>query len=170
MSDEFRDAAPTPGELEELEERPTGDFIDGFLAGAALLNAAVSGEDPRRFFYSFDWVGDPDSPREEVLAAAFQVAPGELSFETELVRDWRGEADALARRWLARAAPERADAVAAEFVELMEAFLGGGAVEAYVVRPSAAGGDLAARLGAAHDHLLLETGEGRMLLEFSVDV
>lgn len=155
-----------------VEDRPTGDFVDGYLAGAAMANAAVAGEAPSRFFYSFDWIGDGEEEREQSLHAAFQSDPQRISFDIVQLRDWRAELERMAGKWLARSLPEAAGAIAAtEFIELMEAFLGGGPVEAFAITPHPGAGrtEIEPPLGAEHDHLMFETADGRMLLEFSID-
>ena len=152
-----------------LEERPTGDFIDGYLAGLATVNAALAGAPPNSFFYSFDWIGDGSEPRETSLTNAFQAAEGEMNFEISAAPDWKATVDGLARKWLARDLPApAADALAREFVELIDAFLAQQPAEVLEVRPVAASG-APANLGAAYDHLMFETLDGRLMLEFSMD-
>lgn len=153
-----------------LEERPTGDFIDGYLAGLATVNAALAGAPPNSFFYSFDWIGDGSEPREASLAAAFQLTPDAAQISVAPLEDWKREAEQLGKKWLGRdLAPAAAQALAEEFVEILSAFLGAQTSDVFKVTltPSAPGA--AAALGRAHDHLLFETLDGRLLLEFSID-
>lgn len=152
-----------------LEERPTGDFIDGYLAGLATVNAALAGAPANSFFYSFDWIGDGAEPREASLTNAFQAAEGEFAFEIAPLADWKATATALAKKWLGRdLAPQAGEALAQEFVEILEAFLSAQTAEVFEVRPMGASG-APANLGSAYDHLLFETIDGRLLLEFSMD-
>lgn len=152
-----------------LEERPTGDFIDGYLAGLATVNAALAGAPPNSFFYSFDWIGDGSEPRETSLGNAFQAAPGSMSFEITELPDWRARVEQLGKTWLGRdLAPTASQALAREFVEILDAFLAQQNVAVIEVKPlDASGGP--ARIGAAYDHLMFETIDGRMLLEFSIE-
>lgn len=152
-----------------LEERPTGDFIDGYLAGLATVNAALAGAPPNSFFYSFDWIGDGAEPREHSLLNAFQVEEGAMSFEINALPDWKAKAEQLAKKWLGRdLAPAASQALAREFVEILEAFLAQQTAEVLEVRPFDASGE-PARVGAAYDHLMFETIDGRLLLEFSME-
>ena len=152
-----------------LEERPTGDFIDGYLAGLATVNAALAGAPPNSFFYSFDWIGDGSEPREASLLSAFQAQDGDMTFEIAPLADWRVDAEQLGKKWLGRdLAPEAAQALAREFVEILEAFLAEQTAEVFRVAPMTADG-AAATIGRTYDHLLFETIDGRLLLEFSID-
>ncbi len=156
-----------------LEDRPTGDFIDGFLAGVASANAALDANPAARYFYSFDWIGDGEEERAHALHAAFQSDESGVAFEVSPPRAWRDEAAALGGRWLGRALPPTAAAaLVEEFVELLAAFLADMPVEAFRIRPAppSPNAPIAAAVGAEHDYLLLETPEGRLLLEFSVDL
>lgn len=156
-----------------LEARPTGDFIDGYLAGLATVNAALAGAPANSFFYSFDWIGDASEPIEASLHEAFQSSADKMDFEILPLADWREEVRSLGRRWLGRdlsAIP--AQALADEFVEILTAFIAGGRAEVYSVRPKAPAGmaDFEPRIGASFDHIVFETIDGRLLLEFSVDM
>lgn len=152
-----------------LEERPTGDFIDGYLAGLATVNAAMTGAAHNSFFYSFDWIGDGSESREASLANAFQAGEGEMRFDIAPSPDWRAKAAELARKWLARGLPENAaDSLAQEFVELLEAYLAQQPAEVLEVKAFTAAG-APANIGSAYDHLMFETIDGRLLLEFSMD-
>lgn len=153
-------------EAEALEEegRPSGDFVDGYLAALANMNSALFGDGAPRRFYSFDWIGDAEEPREASLRAAFQDEQDALSFEVEHLRDWRADVEILARKWIAAGLPETAvGAVVGEFGELLDAFWGDQPVEAFSVRPSEAKG-----VGDG-DYVLFESIEGRLFLEFSTD-
>lgn len=155
-----------------LEARPSGDFIDGYLAALASLNAALAGAPAHSFFYSFDWIGAGDEERLETLHAAFQSTPETMSFEVREAPNWREALAELGRKWLARYLPERsAGPLATEFVELLEAFLGDEPVTIYRVRPVApdSGAPMRPAIGSDHDHLLFETIEGRLILEFSTE-
>lgn len=168
MSDQFGDAAAIA-----LETRPTGDFIDGYLAGLATLNAALSGAPPNSFFYSFDWIGDATEPIETSLHQAFQSAPEAMAFDVAPLADWREEVRSLGRRWLGRDLdPSVAQALADEFVEILTAFVAGGRADVFSIRPKAPAGlsDFEPRIGARFDHIVFETIDGRLLLEFSVDM
>lgn len=157
---------------ERLEDRPTGDFIDGFLAGVASAVAAMTGAPANSFFFSFDWIDDGASQREAALAAAFRSAPSDIRLEIVPVSPWRSDVERLAARWFGRGASDRAGAaLAAEFTEILEAHFSGGPVSVMLVRPSAVPGapDLAGLLGVEHDHVLFESPDGRLLLEFSRD-
>ncbi|MEM9726204.1 MAG: hypothetical protein AAF909_12195 [Pseudomonadota bacterium] len=151
-----------------LEERPTGDFIDGYLAGLATVNAALAGARANSFFYSFDWIGDGSEPRETSLLNAFQAKADQLRFEIVAIADWRAEVERLGVKWLGRdldgAAPA---ALAQEFADILAAFLAEQRAEVLRVTPQLLDGS--PMLGAAHDHLLFETMDGRLLLEFSLD-
>lgn len=147
-----------------VEERPSGDFIDGYLAGMATATAALSGMGEVAFFYSFDWIGDGEEEREQALLAAFDSDAEEMSFDLGEARNWRGDLEALGKKWLARKMPEP---VVTEFVELMETFFGSDDIEVYRVLPRAEG-PKAKVLGSDYDHLLFETPDGRLLLEFSM--
>lgn len=156
-----------------LESRPTGDFIDGYLAGLATVNAALAGAPANSFFYSFDWIGDANESIDASLHQAFQSAPEGMAFEVEALPEWSEEARRLSRRWLGRdLAPMAAQALADEFIEILTAFIAGGKAEVYRVRPIPPAGrsDFEPRIGASFDHLLFETVDGRLLLEFSVDI
>ncbi|MCI4666020.1 MAG: hypothetical protein MRY74_14995 [Neomegalonema sp.] len=164
---QFSDAA-----VIALEGRPTGDFIDGYLAGLATANAALSGAPANSFFYSFDWIGDASEPVEASLHGAFQSKPEMMAFEVSPLADWRAEALELARRWLGRHLPPPAgEAVADEFVEIMTAFIADGRADVFTIRPTAPAGraDFEPRIGASFDHIMFETVDGRLLLEFSHD-
>ena len=103
------------------------------------------------------------------MSTAFQAAEGEFTFEITSCADWKAAASALARKWLGRdLTPQAGDALAREFVEILEAFLADQAAEVFEVRPMSASG-APANLGSAYDHLMFETMEGRLLLEFSMD-
>lgn len=157
----------------ELEARPTGDFIDGYLAGLATANAALSGAPANSFFYSFDWIGDTSEPMEESLHAAFQSTADQMAFDVAQLSDWRAEARTLSERWLGRQLkPDVGAAIADEFVEILAAFIAGGRADVYSIRPVAPAGraDFEPRIGASYDHMLFETIDGRLLLEFSVDM
>lgn len=147
-----------------VDERPSGDFIDGYLAGIAAATGALSGDQSVAFFYSFDWVGDGEEEREQALLAAFDSDPEQMSFDLGEARDWRGDLRALGAKWLSRKLPE---SVVSEFMELMETFFGQDEIEVFRVLPRASG-ERAAILGSDYDHLLFETPDGRLLLEFSV--
>lgn len=156
-----------------LEARPTGDFIDGYLAGLATVNAALAGAPPNSFFYSFDWIGDASEPIEASLHQAFESEPDAMAFDVAPLADWREEARSLGRRWLGRdLSPLAAQALADEFVEILTAFIAGSRAEVYSVRPKAPPGraDFEPRIGASFDHIVFETIDGRLLLEFSVDM
>ncbi len=156
-----------------LEARPTGDFIDGYLAGLATVNAALAGAPANSFFYSFDWIGDASESMEASLHQAFQSAPDAMAFVVAPLADWREELRTLGRRWLGRdLAPMAAQALADEFVEILTAFIAGGKADVYSVRPTAPSGraDFEPRIGASFDHIVFETIDGRLLLEFSVDI
>lgn len=149
-----------------LEERPTGDFIDGYLAALATMNAALAGAPEHSLFYSFDWIGDGSETQETSLLNAFQAEPEQMRFAITPLSDWRAETEELAEKWLGRdLAPAAARAIAREFVEIMEAFLAEQPAEAFRVIPS---GDVAA-LGRSFDHVMFESLDGRLLLEFSED-
>ncbi|MEM1419300.1 MAG: hypothetical protein AAF661_07540 [Pseudomonadota bacterium] len=152
--------------LEEplIEERPSGDFIDGFLAGVATATAVLSAPEPVAFFYSFDWIGDGEEEREQALLAAFDSDSEQMSFDLAEARDWRADLQALGTKWLARKLPEP---IVGEFNELMQTFFGVDEVEVFRVLPHASG-ERANLLGSDYDHLLFETPDGRLLLEFSV--
>ncbi|MEO1328416.1 MAG: hypothetical protein AAFW46_02015 [Pseudomonadota bacterium] len=157
---------------EEVEDRPSGDFIDGFLAGVAAVNAGLDPNPDARYFYSFDWIGDGEEEREDSLYAAFQVERAGLRFEITPVRDWRDEVEALGERWLGRTLPKgAAPALVDELVEVLDAFFAEDAVEAYRVEASGPDGSARGRspIGAESDHLLFESALGRLLLEFSLD-
>ena len=81
-------------EMNDFDERPSGDFIDGFLAGFATANAALSDGEATTFFYSFDWIGDGE---EDCATSALYMA-----FQAEEGRH------ALRRRSARRLAPRRA--------------------------------------------------------------
>ncbi|MEL6979115.1 MAG: hypothetical protein AAGM38_10595 [Pseudomonadota bacterium] len=152
-----------------LEERPTGDFIDGYLAGLATVNAALAGAPANSFFYSFDWIGDGSEPRETSLLSAFQTSADQMSFEISALEDWRPEASQLGVRWLGRdLAPEASQALAREFVDILDAFLAQQTAEVFRIKPLGPDG-APSPLGAAYDHMLFETLDGRLLLEFSMD-
>lgn len=160
---------------ETIESRPSGEFVDGYLAGFASLNTMVSAAGGRaargRFFYSFDWIGGYDEPREDVLDAVFggEGEMDEPAIRVEPVDEWRREIARLGGRWLARRlrgdddSPALPRALAREFLELMEAHLGEAEIDAFRVQ---IGGDPP----GAQDRLLLETEEGRFLLEFAVEM
>ncbi len=159
-------------DLVALEDRPTGDFIDGFLAALASLTAAMAGASANSFFFSFDWIGDCTTPREPMLAKAFQSSPDSLTLEILELDDWTATVRDLGRRWLSHGMNEaQAASVAREFCEILEAYFVSSSLAAFEVRPTAAPGapDLKSVLGAAHEHILFETDEGRLLLEFSRD-
>jgi hypothetical protein len=159
-------------DLVALEDRPTGDFIDGFLAALASLTAALAGAPANSFFFSFDWIGDCAAPREPMLAKAFQSSPDALSLQVEALADWRETVRATGRRWLAHGMNDaQAAAVAREFSEILEAYFASAELKTFVVRPSPAPGApaLTRVLGVEHEHILFETEEGRLLLEFSRD-
>ena len=159
-------------EMEELDSRPSGDFIDGYLAAMATVNASLSGADASRFFFSFDWIGAAEEPIEPALLAALDIENSGIRVNVEALAAWRPEASRLAKKWLARdLTPEAARVIASEFVEILEAFLADSDARLGVVRLIGANDAPATdrRLGAAHDHLVIEMAEGRFLLELSVD-
>lgn len=161
-----------PIDLVALEDRPTGDFIDGYLAALASVNAALAGARPNSFFYSFDWIGDCAAEREPMLAKAFQTSLESLTIEVIPLEDWRDRVRALGRQWLGHAlADGQATAVGQELSEILEAYFAASPVKVFEVRPQPAPGapSLASVLGESHDHILFETDEGRLLLEFSKD-
>lgn len=160
------------GEDYPFDDRPSGDFIDGFLAGFATANAALSDGEAAQFFYSFDWIGDGEEERDASLLAAFQAEETSMSFEVEALADWRRDAQALAQKWLARhLPPNTGEAVVDEFIQIIDAFLGRDPIEVFRVtpRPPVGGGEMRPEVGSSYDHLLFETPEGRILLEFAVD-
>ena len=155
-----------------FDDRPSGDFIDGFLAAFAVANAALSDGEAAKFFYSFDWIGDGEEERDQSLLAAFQAEEENMSFEIEQLADWRRDAQALAQKWLGRhLPPNTAPGVVDEFMEVLNAFLGPDSIEVFRItpRPPSSGGEMHPVIGSAYDHLLFETSEGRILLEFSVE-
>lgn len=159
-------------DLVALEDRPTGDFIDGFLAALASLTAAMAGAPANSFFFSFDWIGDCTTEREPMLAKAFQSSPEALSLDIMELDDWSVKVRDLGRRWLSHGMNDaQAASVSREFSEILEAYFAATRLSAFEVRPSAAAGapDLAGTLGVEHEHILFETDEGRLLLEFSRD-
>lgn len=161
-----------PVDLVALEDRPTGDFIDGYLAALASLNAALSGAAPNTFFYSFDWIGDCTAEREPMLAKAFQTRPEAVTLSIVELSDWREKVRALGRSWLGYALNEtQGDAVARELADILEAYFAGSTLKAFEIRPTPApdAPSLTKVLGVEHDHVLFETEEGRLLLEFSRD-
>lgn len=160
-------------DAEALEARPSGDFVDGYLAAMATVNAAFAGAPPHSFFYSFDWIGDGEEEREQSLHAVFQSEPEGMAFDIRQLRDWRGEIADLAKIWLARHLPERLSShIVQEFVELIDAFIGDQPAEVFKVRPLPPDGaaTMTPQIGADHDHILFETAEGRLFLEFASEI
>lgn len=174
-------SAATPGEepgatdepfddAAELELRPSSDFIDGFLAATAAMNAANAGEQSAAFFYSLEWIGDGEEDRDEAILMALQSEPSLMAIEVQPLDEWRFEAARLAAKWLAQRLPApMGETVAAEFLEALTACLGGDDVEGFIVAPRAPDGAeaFAPVIGVDHDHMLFETPTGRLLLEFS---
>ena len=153
-------------------ERPSGDFIDGFLAGFATANAALSQGEAATFYFSFDWIGDGEEERDESLYVAFQAEEDGMRFEIEPLSDWRRDAQSLAQKWLARyLPPNTGQDVVAEFMQILDAFLAEDAVEVFRItpRPPAGGAEMTPAIGGSYDHLLFETADGRVLLEFAVE-
>lgn len=149
------------------------EFIDGYLAGMATLNAALAGSGPDTHFYSFDWIGDVSEPVDVQLLLAFQSDPARMAVAAVPIEDWRLDVGRLARKWLGRdLAPPAAQALSEEFIELLDTFMGGaGFSAAYKIEVSPPPGvDVyAPRIGSAYDHIVFELDEGRLLLEFVVD-
>ncbi|MEO1291244.1 MAG: hypothetical protein AAFV62_00210 [Pseudomonadota bacterium] len=157
-------------EDELISERPSAEFVDGFLAGLAVSNAAASGEGAAALFYSFEWIGDGEEERDHAIFGALQGDAQGMALAFEEVADWRQAVEQLARRWLTLGLPQEAEApIAAEFLDLMSAFLADDELEVFrvVVTPAPGRDEIDPPIGAAFDHLLFETADGRVLMEFS---
>lgn len=168
-------ALPSPGEHAgpDAPEAPGLEFIDGYLAGLAAVNAALINAPADAFYYSFERLGDVSEPRDRALARAFGGDTDQIAFDVEQMPDWRRALGSMAARWLGRDLPPGPGrALADEFVELIDAHLAAAPVSALRVAPRApVGGDGAApRIGASFDHMLFESRDGRLLLEFAADI
>ncbi|MCI4662418.1 MAG: hypothetical protein MRY63_11445 [Neomegalonema sp.] len=174
MADEPSGDAPGEAELSYDDalfmERPSAEFVDGFLAGLAVANAAAAGGEAQSLFYSFEWIGDGEEERDQALYSALQSDPTRMALTIEPLDDWESQIEGMAQKWLVRDLPiGAARTVSEEFLDLLQTFLGDDEIEVFRVSAAPAPGcdDLEPPIGAEFDHLLFEIPEGRVLLEFS---
>lgn len=163
---------PRKAGLPALDARPSSDFVDGWLAGLGMLAALRAGADEDAVFFAYSWIGPLAAPRLESLARGFESDLDRIDFEVEMLRDWPREVAEMAEVWFRHSlGSEVSAALGDHLVELLTAHLGAGASRVFSVRPIPPAGreHFEPRIGRTYDHLLVESQDGRFLMEFAAD-